>query len=188
MLDRPELTPKRSKFSAACGTDIIIYGEAGMSLTFGDVVLQYIVGVANIKHNLLGADFIFIYRCDWCHDEQCFNIRRTRVPFDYNYNGRKPGRVIAAEYMFVPVICEAIIKSMITNGSREARRGGHNDCLGILTPELRLMEKNRLAIARTLVDASHDIVYTRVLNLSDNDVKVYKKHSYGFIYSDEKIG
>ncbi|CAC5390376.1 unnamed protein product [Mytilus coruscus] len=80
-------------------------------------------------------------------------------------------RVIALETILVPVGHEAVIKSGLTN-----RTGitGKDSYVGILTPERSFLEKHCLAIAKTLVDATNKIIYTRLYNPRPVEVRVYK--------------
>ena len=124
-----------------------------------------------VRNNLIGEDFITTYRCVWDHDEASFIIKGSRVPIEESERTIKLSRVIALETIMILAGHEAVIKSGLTN-----RRNGHinSSSLGILTPERPFMERYGLAIARTLVDAANEVVFTRLFNPGPSDVQVYK--------------
>ncbi|VDI33636.1 Hypothetical predicted protein [Mytilus galloprovincialis] len=94
-------------------------------------------------------------------------------------------RVIALETILVPVGHEAVIKSGLTN-----RTGitGKDSFVGILTPEKSFLEKHCLAIAKTLVDATNQIIYTRLYNPGPVEVRVYKYTHMALFTPVSRIG
>ena len=142
-----------------------------MSVVFNETVYDTMVVVGSVSNNLLGEDFITKYRCNWDHDEGCFIINGSRVPLKGKDGSARSGRIIALETVRVPAGHEAVIKSGL---SSQRSSWAQANQVGILTPEKRFMEKCHLAIARTLVDLTGSVVYTRVFNPGFEDVTVYK--------------
>lgn len=170
LTEKPVLSPVKMKFHAAEGSMLTCLGESVMQLTFGDTIYDFPVVVAEVNTNLLGEDFITQFRCNWDHDEGCLIINGSRRPFSGTRNTQS-GRVISLETVEVPAGCEAIIKSSVTNNHPWNMK---TSTPGILTPEKRFMERYGIAIARTLVDFDGSIILTRVLNLGNSAVTIFK--------------
>lgn len=185
IIDKPRLEPVGGSYVTASGQKVKCYGRAIMRMTFGDHVFEQDVVVGGVRNNLIGEDFITTYRCVWDHDEASFIIKGSRVPLQESDRTLRASRVIALETVRVPSGHEAVIRSGLTN-----RRNGHlvSNSLGILTPERPFMERHGLAIARTLVDAANDIVYTRVYNPGPLDVQVYKHTHMALFTPASRIG
>ncbi|CAC5377715.1 unnamed protein product [Mytilus coruscus] len=126
-----------------------------------------------------------MYRCVWDHDESCFVIKGSRIPLEVSDQNMSSRRVIALETILVPVGHEAVIKSGLTN-----RTGitGKDSFVGILTPERSFLEKHSLAIAKTLVDATNKIIYTRLYNPGPVEVRVYKHTHMALFTQISRIG
>ena len=171
IIDKPILRPVDSNYIAANGQKVKCLGKAVMSITFGNTVFEHEITVGGIRNNLIGEDFITAYRCVWDHDESCFIIKGSRIPLGGSSERERARRVVALETVMVPAGHEAVIKSGLTNQSKF-----HSDSssLGILTPEGPFMERYRLALAKTLVDAANEVVYARVFNPGTSDVTVCK--------------
>lgn len=185
MVDKPALHPVGGNYVAANGQKLDCLGKAKMILTFHNQVFEHEVVVGGVSCNLIGEDFISTYRCVWDHDEASFIIKGSRIPLEGGDVSNRPGRVIALENMLVSAGHEAIIKSGVTN---RAGITEESSLIGILTPERPFLEKYGLAIARTLVDAANDVVYTRVFNPGPNDVVVYKHTHMALFTPVSRIG
>jgi hypothetical protein len=138
---------------------------------FAEHVFEHDIIVGGVKCNLIGEDFITMYRCVWDHDESCLVIKRSRIPLEESDKGMGSRRVIVLETILVPGGHEAFIKSGLSN------RTGITDTesfVGFLTPERSFLEMYGLAIAKTLVDAATEGLFTRVFNPGHTDVRVYR--------------
>lgn len=62
-LDKPTLGHVSAIFVVADGPTFECSGEGTMVLIFGDDAFEHLVFVRDVKHNLLGEDFIERYRC-----------------------------------------------------------------------------------------------------------------------------
>lgn len=185
LLDRPVLAPMDSNYVTASGDKLECLGRALMHITFGDRVFEHEVNVGGVRNNLIGEDFITTYRCNWDHDEACFVIRGSRLPFEGPDRSSRASRVIALETVIVPSRHEAVVKSGLTH-----RKSNHSSSssVGVLTPERPFLERHGLALAKTLVDTANATVYTRVYNPGPNDVTVYK-HTHMAIFTPvQRIG
>lgn len=169
ILDKPVLEPMDSTYIVANGQKLKCLGKAVMSITLGGNVFEQEVVVGGVRNNLIGEDFIATYRCTWDHDESCFIVKGSRIPFE-GTEGETSGRVIALETVLVPAGHEAVIQSGLTG---RAHHSGTSS-LGILTPERPFLERLGLALARTLVDSTNGVVYARVFNPGPSDIRVYK--------------
>ena len=176
MPDKPVLKEMDSSYVTASGQKLKCYGQAEMNIAFGDNIFPHEVVVGVVRHNLIGEDFIAKYRCNWDHDESSFVIRGSRVPLRGSDSTMKSARVVALETVLVPARHEAIIKAGLASRTRG------QDSLGILTPERPFMERHGLALAKTLVDAAKEVVFTRVYNPGSSDVTVYK-HTHMAIFT-----
>ena len=174
--DKPVLEEVDSRYVTASGQSLKCYGQALMNIAFGDNVYPHEVVVGVVRHILIGEDFITKYRCNWDHDESTFVIKGRRVPFRDSSSTEEAARVIALETVLVPAKHEAIIKSGLCTRTRGQSH------LGILTPERPFMERHGLALAKTLVDATKEVVYARVYNPGTEDVRVYK-HTHMAIFT-----
>ena len=179
IIDKPILEEVDSSYVTASGQKLKCYGQAQMNIAFGDNIYPHEVVVGVVRHNLIGEDFITKYRCNWDHDEASFVIKGSRVPVGDSDRTRRTARVIALETTLVPARHEAIIRSGLTTRTRGQR---NPSSLGILTPERSFMERHGLALAKTLVDAANEVVFTRVYNPGPNDVRVYK-HTHMAIFT-----
>lgn len=153
-----------------------------MVLIFGDDAFEHPVIVGDVKHNLLGEDFIERFRCGWDQDEKSFIIKGVKVPLGGS-DEEGPGTVIALESTVVPAGGEALVPSGLT-GRNRTNSGKY---LGVLTPERPLMERYGLAIARTLVD-SKMVTYTRIFNPKEQDVKIYRHTHIALFTPIYKLG
>ena len=85
----------------------------------------------------------------------------------------------------MPVGHEAVIKSGLANRASITNNSG---LVGILTPEMSFLRRHGLALARTLVDVSNDIVYTRVYNPGPTDVRIYKHTNIALFTPISRVG
>lgn len=72
ILEKPTLGRVRDGRTLDCA------GEVTMVLIFGDDAFEHPVIVGDVKHNLLGEDFIERFRCGWNHDEKSFIIKVSK--------------------------------------------------------------------------------------------------------------
>jgi hypothetical protein len=142
-----------------------------MSLKFGNTVFEHEVTVGGVRNKLIGEYCITAYRCVWDHDESCFIIKGSIIPLGGSSERERARRVVALETVMVPAGHEAVIKSRLTN---QSNIHSNYSSLGILTPELPFMDRYRLALAKTLVNAANEVVYARVFIPGTSDVTVYK--------------
>ncbi|CAC5379235.1 unnamed protein product [Mytilus coruscus] len=185
LVDKPVLAPMDSSYVTANGDRLECFGRALMHITFGECVFEHEVNVGGVRNNLIGEDFITTYRCNWDHDEACFVIKGSRIPFEGPDRSSRASRVIALETVMVPSGHEAVIKSGLT-----ARKSSHSvsSSVGVLTPERPFLERYGLALAKTLVDTANATVYARVYNPGPSDVTVYK-HTHMAIFTPvQRIG
>jgi hypothetical protein len=49
---------------------------------FAEHVFEHDIIVGGVKCNLIGEDFITMYRCVWDHDESCLVIKGSRIPLE----------------------------------------------------------------------------------------------------------
>ncbi|CAC5366515.1 unnamed protein product [Mytilus coruscus] len=150
-----------------------------MNITFGDKVYPHVFIVGGVRHNLIGGDFISTYRYNWDHNQSSLEIKGSKVQFKRTDRNKWAARVIALETFNVPVVHEAVIKSGLAVGKR---RKSNADTHGILTPERTFLERHGLALAKTLVDSSNEVVLTRVCNPGPTEVRVYK-HTHMAIFT-----
>ena len=102
-----------------------------MTVMFAEHVFEHDIIVGGVKCNLIGEDFITMYRCVWDHDESCLVIKGSRIPLEESDKGMGSRRVIVLETILVPGGHEAFIKSGLSN------RTGITDTesfVGFLTP------------------------------------------------------
>lgn len=183
ILEKPTLGPVSATYVVADGRTLNCAGEATMILIFGDDAFEHSVIVGDVKHNLLGEDFIERFRCGWDHDEKSFIIKGVKVPLGGS-DEEGPGRVIALESTVVPAGGEALVPSGLTGCSRT----NSGEYLGVLTPERPFMERYGLAIARTLVDSKNAVIYTRIFNPKEEDVKIYRHTHIALFTPIYKVG
>lgn len=168
ILEKPTLGRVSATYVVADGRTLDCAGEATMVLVFGDDAFEHPVIVRDVKHNLLGEDFFKRFRCGWDHDEKSFIIKGVKVPLGGS-DEEGSGRVIALESTVVPAGGKALVPSGLTGRNRT----NSGEYLGVLTPERLFMERYGLAIARTLVDSKNAVIYTRIFNPKEEDVKIY---------------
>ncbi|CAC5408222.1 unnamed protein product [Mytilus coruscus] len=171
VVDKPVLQPVNINYVMANGQRLDCLGKASMTLIFGEKKFEHEIIVGGVNSNLIGEDFITMFRCVWAHDESCLVIQGSRIPLEASDKNMGSRRVIALETILVPVGHEDVIKSGLTN---RAGITGKDSFVGVLTPERCFLQKHCLAIAKTLVDANNEIVYTRLYNPGPVDVRVYK--------------
>ena len=152
-----------------------------MTVMFAEHVFEHDIIVGGVKCNLIGKDFITIYRCVWDHDESCLVIKGSRIPLEESGTGMGSRRVIAILTIFVPGGHEAVIKSGLSN------RTGITDMesfVGVLTPERSFLEKYGLAIAKTLVDAANEVLF----NPGHTDGRVHKHTHIALFTPVSRVG
>ena len=185
MIDKPVLQPVETCYVTASGQKLNCLGKALMTLIFRDQAFEHEVIEDGVDNNLIGEDFISKYRCKWEHDESAFNIKGCRLPLEATDNNRASGRIIALETVLVPTGHEAVIKSGLSNRTKIA---GKVSFVGILTPEKLFLEKLALILAKTLIDVSNEVIFTRVYNPGPRDVTVYKNTHMSILTSISRIG
>lgn len=116
----------------------------------------------------------------WDHDEKSFIIKGVEVPLGGS-DEEGPGRVIALESTFIPTGGEALVLS----GRNRTNSGEY---LGVLTPERPFIEQCGLAIASALVDSKNPVIYTRIFNLNEEDVKIYRYTHIALFTPIYKVG
>ncbi|VDI10968.1 Hypothetical predicted protein [Mytilus galloprovincialis] len=133
VVDKPVLQPVDINYVTANGQRLECLGKASMTLIFGDKSFKHEIIVGGVNSNLIGEDFITIYRCVWDHNESCLVIQGSRIPLEASDRKMSSRRVIALETILVPVGHEAVIKSGLTN-----RTGitGKDSFVGILQKSL----------------------------------------------------
>ncbi len=110
MLNKPALAEMDSSYVTASGQKLRCYGQAQMNIAFGENVYPHEVVVGGVRSNLIGEDFITMYRCNWDHDESSFIIKGSRMPLEGGRRATRAARVIALETVLVPPGHEAVIK------------------------------------------------------------------------------
>jgi len=141
--------------------------------------------VGGVKCNLIGEDFITMYRCVWDHDESCLVIKGSRIPLEESDKGMGSRRVIALETILVPGGHAAVIKSGLSN---RINITDTESFVGVLTPERSFLKKYGLAIAKALVDAANDVLLVRVFNPRHTDVRVYKHTHIALFTPVSRVG
>lgn len=92
ILEKPTLGRVSATYVVADGRTLDLPGEAKIVLIFGDNTFELPVIVEDVKHNLLGEEFIERFRCGWDHDEKSFIIKGVKVPLGGS-DEEGPGRV-----------------------------------------------------------------------------------------------
>jgi hypothetical protein len=152
---------------------------------FAEHVFEHDIIVGGVKCNLIGEDFITMYRCVWDHDESCLVIKGSHIHLEESDKGMGSRTVIVLATILVPGGHEAVIKSGLSN------RTGITDTesfVGVLTPERSFLEKYGLAIAKTLVDAANEVLFTRVFNPGHTDVRVYRHTHIALFTPVSRVG
>ena len=167
---RPSLRPLETKFTTANGSGLDILGIAVMTLSFDDFCVDFPVIVGGVSNNLLGEDFIKVFRCHWDWDTSSLEINGYNIPFSDGNEELRSSRVIALETIVVPAKHEVVVRSSLT---RRVNENLQNVC-GVLSPEKKFIKKYGLALARVLVNASQGIVYARLFNATCTDTVLYK--------------
>lgn len=78
ILEKTTLGRVSATYVVVDGRTLDCAGEATMVLIFGDDTFEHPVIVGDVKHNLLGEDFIERFRCGWDHDEKSFIIKVSK--------------------------------------------------------------------------------------------------------------
>ena len=132
-MDKPVFRSVANTYITANGQRLQCIGQASMTVMFAEHVFEHDIIVGGVKCNLIGEDFIAMYRCVWDHDESCLVIKGSRIPLEESGTCMGSRRVIAIETIFVPGGHESVIKSGLSN------RTGITDMesfVGVLTPEI----------------------------------------------------
>ncbi|VDI26370.1 Hypothetical predicted protein [Mytilus galloprovincialis] len=82
VVDKPVLQPVDINYVTANGQRLECLGKASMTLIFGDKSFKHEIIVGGVNSNLIGEDFITIYRCVWDHNESCLVIQGSRIPLE----------------------------------------------------------------------------------------------------------
>jgi hypothetical protein len=185
IVDKPVLRPVVNNYVTANGQRLQCIGQASMTVMFAEHVFEHDIIVGGVKCNLIGEDFITMYRCVWDHDESCLVIKGSHIHLEESDKGMGSSTVIALATILVPGGHEAVIKSGLSN------RTGITDTasfVGVLTPERSFLEKYGLAIAKTLVDADNEVLFTRVFNPGHTDVRVYRHTHIALFTPVSRVG
>ena len=168
-LQRPTLQPVKLNMVLADGTPMMSTGKGEFDLKIGDKIVSHEVWVADIDvEGILGTDFLLKHQCLLNMAEN--DLLMKEMPTENilpDVFEESCCRVAVKEDTTIPANSESVIGgNWLDKPSSPAE--------GILEPTYNFTQKNKLMIARILTTTENEHVALRVVNLTDEPIKLYR--------------
>lgn len=167
---KPELDSVNIAMLTATGEVSPFFGKGQFSLKMGEMDFSHEMWLANIKSDgILGMDFLMKHQCDVVLSEQCLKLKKSFIPCFKSKGEAMCCRVVIAVSTCVPANSEVIVRGKVidTNG-----RSGF-----VLTePSEQFSDCCNLLMASSVINVSGDGVPIRLMNLTDQDIRLHKTH------------
>ena len=165
---RPALEGGDKNLKMADGGLVATYGQALFPIIIGGQRFEQRLVVAEIDSAMiLGLDFFKKHRC-------VLDVGKTALWVDGHLTPCKPEkdvstvfRVTLKETSVIPPLSEQILEGEI--------EGHPGYTCGIVEASDRLVEKKQVMIAKSIVDPSGRLIPLRVVNLTEQPVKLYRR-------------
>ena len=167
---RPKIVPVQNTLITVTGESSPFLGKAEMEITVGKHKIDHEFLIADIKQDgILGLDFLIANKCDIVFSQGYITLRGEKIPCYFNSDNSKPTccRVAVGETVVVPPETEVIV-------SGKALDVISNDCVGMLEPVEKFVDKTGLMVAQVLVQPVLGKVPVRLANFSSEPRKVYE--------------
>ncbi len=153
--------PAGFRILQADGSEIKTWGRTSFTIQVGGCQIRLDVTVADVKHGILGMDFLWKARPTLDFDLLQLQIGGVAVQFRNRHDEPLLSRVVAAEDVWVPGGHRMLIPALIQG---EHRKGE----LGILEPvQQGDLVQSGVLVARMVVEADKAKIVVEVINLDD---------------------
>ena len=166
---KPELRSVDQRMALTDGSSLPFVGRGLCKLQFGDTQVEHPVWVAKIEpEGILGLDCFQDYGCELVRKNGHYQLAMGNTKENQLQRPAPPcyRRVAVNETTVIPPKSEAMVRARVVDA------GG--PMIGVLEPTSRLMTKNKLILARILVDTGQGVVPPRLLNPTDKPYTLYK--------------
>lgn len=165
---KPEVNSVNIAMLTATGEVSPFFGKGKFGLKLGEMDFCHEMWLADIKSDgILGMDFLMKHQCDVVLSEQCLKLKKSVIPCFKSEGEAMCCIVVAAVSTCVPANSEVIVRGKVidTNG-----RSGF-----VMTePSEQFSNCCNLLMASSVIDVSGDGVPVRLMNLTDQDIKLHK--------------
>ncbi len=181
--DKPSLVSDFT-LSVADGSPLQNIGRGDFSLDIGPMTIEHKIAIADIKEEgLLGYDFLHKYKCELNLQTNKLIVNNpdpdmTQMPIPETLEDDLPSlkchRVAVTETTVIPPNSEQLVSGKLMTKPE-------NEEMGVLEPREIFTRKHPVMVASTLVNPSNEIIPIRVINPTQNPVKIHK-HTIAAMY------
>ena len=166
----PNLEKKELNLVSASGDPIPYHGECEMPIKLGKHNLVHKVLVGDIRYDgILGLDFMTQHSCDILVKKMCLRVKGKNLPC-HRYSNvvlNTCCRIAIQEDITVPPCSELIAPG-------RALGPISNTCTALVEPNPKFVGKYEIFIARELVNPCRGDLPIRLMNISDDEIKIHK--------------
>ena len=180
---RPTLTPVNLYLVTATGESSPFLGKAKIEITLGSQKLLHDVLLADIKNDgILGMDFLTKHCCDMFLSRNHLLLNGEKIACFRSSVDAIPtcSRIAILDTVEVPPECEIIVKG------RPLDRVDSNST-GVVEATESFIGRSGLLIAKALVCPEFGTIPLRIMNLSDEPLRLYK-NTVAALYEPVEIG
>lgn len=155
---KPELDSVNIAMLTATGEVSPFFGKGQFSLKVGEMDFSHEMWLADIKSDgILGMDFLMKHQCDVVLSEQCLKLKKSFIPCFKSKGEAMCCRVVISVSTCVPANSEVIVRGKVIDTKQ------FSDCCNLL-------------MASSVINVSGDGVPIRLMNLTDQDIRLHKTH------------
>lgn len=143
------------------GSSLEVLGETDLLLNISGIVDVHRVVIANIKHNILGLDFLSHHNCK-------INVAGAAITANLS---EKSSRLKVEQITTLKPYEEVIFQARVESE--------HDNFEGLIEGCKKFEQKNNVIVARCVVTSRSGVVPVRVVNVSPNPVTLHRHCSIG---------
>ena len=178
-----KLQPAERQLTAANGTQIVVDGEARLSVIFGDIRTEAVfLASPNIDEVILGRDWLCNNDIIWKFKENMIKVNGYFQPLEVKpHRVSRCSRCVTQSDVTIPPRSEAVIPAYFVYSRLGDVTPGENWSTVLSEPT------SGLRIAHTLVDSSSARIHVRACNITDRPVKLYRGQTVSQLHAVDAL-